>query len=307
MVLTTTPIVVLLAATPLPFLTVVVTLLLYATTIALLLVTAVVEPGIIPRNPPDEDVEPPGDEETDAAMAYKYCDTCNVYRPPRSKHCRSCNNCVLVFDHHCPWTGNCVGVRNYRHFLRFVLSVNILSIFVLVSCVMVLTATTTATIITTAPAAGGSGGAGAAAAGASGGASGGASAAGGSNASSAAAGGAAGTNGIALHPSASHPSTIAVAIYAVVTLAAVGTLISFHINLLCKGQTTNELLKGVYNKRRNTFDQGFQGNLHAICCLKQPASRLPDLMSTEAPAAAAAPEGTREGSGGSGGSGGGRV
>lgn len=75
-----------------------------------------VEPGIVPRNAPGRVAMDPND-------GSKYCDTCNVYRPPRAKHCVYCDNCVEVFDHHCPWTGTCIGRRNYRYFVRFLFAV----------------------------------------------------------------------------------------------------------------------------------------------------------------------------------------
>lgn len=52
----------------------------------------------------------------------KWCPTCGLYRPPRSKHCSFCNNCVLRFDHHCTWLGNCVGLNNYRCFTGLIYS-----------------------------------------------------------------------------------------------------------------------------------------------------------------------------------------
>lgn len=98
-----------------------------------LFITAFMDPGILPRRPdpshgnPLSKKKPPSTQKVSVngvKQRVKYCDTCNLYRPPRATHCSICDNCVDRFDHHCPWVGNCVGRRNYRFFLLFVLAVS---------------------------------------------------------------------------------------------------------------------------------------------------------------------------------------
>ncbi|XP_065867120.1 protein S-acyltransferase 11 isoform X1 [Euphorbia lathyris] len=61
---------------------------------------------------------------------YTFCHYCCKPKSPRSHHCRSCGMCILDMDHHCPFIGNCVGAANHRHFIAFLISAIISTIYV---------------------------------------------------------------------------------------------------------------------------------------------------------------------------------
>ena len=65
-------------------------------------------------------------------LALRYCQSCNIYRPPRASHCSFCGYCVEKFDHHCPWIGSCIGKKNYVKFMVYTaaISLHLLCIFI---------------------------------------------------------------------------------------------------------------------------------------------------------------------------------
>jgi len=215
---------------------------------------ALVEPGILPRNEFSfKPMLPPGGS-TVGPTGYKYCESCNIYRPPRSKHCASCQNCVEVFDHHCPWTGNCIAKRNYQYFCKFTFALTWYCLMTLVASAGVL-AHATVTYY---------------------------------SASYAAAGGVEDPS----RPLRSvaravleNPPALFLAIFTVLVVGSLFSLSGYHLYLLVIGQTTNENLRGVYDGRTNPYNRGCCGNWLFVCYSTTPPSLLRDqsaLLTAEA-------------------------
>lgn len=79
-------------------------LCLYVLSMIFLARCALVDPGIIPPNTADDSVgrfRPNAQEIVVNGMPtqLKYCNTCNIHRPPRAVHCSICNQCMDTFDH----------------------------------------------------------------------------------------------------------------------------------------------------------------------------------------------------------------
>lgn len=212
---------------------------------ASLFIAGFIDPGIIPRVPkiPPGDavfsdeplsayippVRPPPTQEVqlDGTFVFlKFCETCNIYRPPRASHCSTCNNCVERFDHHCPWTGTCVGLRNYRYFYSFVASTTIYAVVVFIFCLVhliLLSVTLGATDPSSSVAP-------------------------------------------FFRAIGAAPAPFVLVLYCFGILWAVGGLAVYHTHLICTGRTTNEDIKETYADSENPFNRGGRANCRATLC-----------------------------------------
>lgn len=230
----------------------------------LLWVTASLDPGIIPARSSPIRPEPPAGLVGHSSNSYRYCSTCNIFRPPRSKHCNSCNVCVSEFDHHCPWTGNCIGERNHKWFVGFLAAVTALSSFVTICVILLVTEKFFDLMIISSEGVGPV------------------------------------TNSTAGHfglespvtsPSSllydpqawstlwealsTMPVTVLFGFFLLLCAWSLLSLLAYHALLISVAQTTNERVRGVYLTSSNPRDQGCCLNYITFFTRKPPPSRLP--------------------------------
>ena len=72
----------------------------------------------------------PSYNDTKNYAEYKQCKKCDLPKPDRCHHCSVCNKCVLKYDHWCPWLNNCIGYMNYRYFFVFLLWLTVATAYV---------------------------------------------------------------------------------------------------------------------------------------------------------------------------------
>lgn len=237
---------------------------------------ATTDPGILPPNsspirpsPPSDSIPAGGTIPLGGPLGYRYCTTCNIHRPPRSKHCNSCNCCVSKFDHHCPWVGNCIGERNHRMFFIFLISVSVLTVVVTCSCFRVLSECYLEGVRDEEEE---------------------------GNMSSVNDGNEFDDDNnqqqyqsssssfhyhILLRILSKLPIELAFGLFSLLCAWSITSLTCFHALIITLGQTTNERVRGVYQYGGvvNPADQGCYRNWMGVCCDDVPESRLPNDFS----------------------------
>lgn len=223
---------------------------LLALSLFFLLRCALTDPGVIPRcpaPPPDVLPAPPAHQLDFDGSDLKYCDTCHLFRPPRAKHCRFDDNCCLQFDHFCFWTASSIGLRNYRHFIGFLVAVTAFGAFI---------AATTGVDVQRRAA---------------------------DMAHQHGQTSATAWRDFATDVIAERPAPFCAGVFAACTALSVAVLLFFHIHLLRLGETTNESVRGVFARRVNPYTKGFWANARAALWDPVPPSQLSFLTQEVTP------------------------
>lgn len=249
-------------------LTIFTTSILAIMTIALLWVCALTDPGILPpiscpvkipvptlHKPPSSDDQNGGDSnycgprshchpsvQIGGPLGYRYCSTCNIFRPPRAKHCNSCNVCVSKFDHHCPWMGNCIGSRNHRYFFGFLVCVTSLTIVVTLTCIRIFIQTVRDLEVGEF---------------------------GGNQRENHS------VSQLVYQCIKSEPTAVIFSFFTLLCAWSLASLTCFHGLIISLAQTTNERVRGVYDALENPANQGCIRNWLKAICSKIPQSRIP--------------------------------
>ncbi|KAG2486112.1 hypothetical protein HYH03_015207 [Edaphochlamys debaryana] len=209
-----------------------------------LMLTACRDPGVIPRQEPDQEYlsgQKPRTKEVyvnNQRVVIRYNDTCHFYQPPRAHHCSVNDNCIERFDHHCPWVGTTIGLRNYRTFLLFVYTSTVLCLYVFGVCVAMLFVKHDQ-LVDEAQEAGQSGD---------------------------------GLWGKALGKCA---PALALMGYTFLFFWFVGGLSVFHAYLVGTNQTTYENFRYNHDNRPNPYSRGIWRNCAEVWCSRVPASKVP--------------------------------
>jgi len=204
--------------------------------------TGCMDPGILPRQEPDEEYRAgrkPKSKEmivNGHKVLVRYNETCHFYQPPRAHHCSVNDNCIEKFDHHCPWVGTTIGLRNYRFFLLFIFSGSLLCLYVCGTTVLAVKLEF-------------------------------------DNLKEDAREKGEGKPAVwgAFQEA---PAAVALAAYTVLFFLFVGGLSFFHIYLVSTNQTTYENFRYGYERSRNPYDQGCVANWASVWCVKTPASKV---------------------------------
>ena len=183
------------------------------------------------RIPRSRDVEVNG-----MLVKIKWCDTCNLYRPPRCSHCSICNNCVERFDHHCPWVGQCIGRRNYGQFLTFVLSTTVLSWYVFSTSIVHLDNVAVRAVAS------------------------------GEQSND--------WPELTAYAFRTAPASVFLMFYTIILVWFVFGLGIFHLYLVSINQTTYENFKFRYDDGNNPYHLGCGSNFGEVCCTMVPDSKL---------------------------------